>query len=71
MYPDSHHTSRISVLASGSVHFGQIPGEHWHQPAWINETKAREERDKMDEEKVIYGSSLPCDFFYYIDSEQG
>jgi len=42
------------------VHFGQIPEEHWYQPPWINETKAEEERKKMEEENVIYGGSLSC-----------
>ncbi|KAI0004656.1 glycosyltransferase family 15 protein [Russula compacta] len=50
---------RVSVLASGPVHFGLIPEDHWYQPSWINETKAKEERDKMAEEGVIYGGSLP------------
>ena len=49
--------SRVSNLASGSVHFGQILKEHWYQPDWINETFAEEERDKMVAENVIYGGS--------------
>jgi alpha 1,2-mannosyltransferase len=61
---DSHlshkYPSRISFLVSGAVHFGQIPAEHWYQPSWINETKAEEERNKMQEENVIYGGSLSC-----------
>lgn len=51
--------SRVSNLASRSVHFGQIPEEHWHQPDWINKTLAEEERGKMVAENVIYGGSLP------------
>jgi alpha 1,2-mannosyltransferase len=49
---------RVSNVVSGPVHFGQIPEEHWYQPSWINETRATEERDKMEEEGVIYGGSL-------------
>jgi len=49
---------RVSFLASGDVHFGLIPEEHWYQPSWINETKAKEERDKMEEENIIYGGSV-------------
>ena len=52
----------MSILISGPVHFGQIPEEHWYPPSWINETKAKEERDKMEEEGVIYGGSLSCVF---------
>jgi alpha 1,2-mannosyltransferase len=48
----------VSFLASGDVHFGLIPEEHWYQPSWINETKAKEERDKMEEENIIYGGSV-------------
>ncbi|KAF8496003.1 glycosyltransferase family 15 protein [Russula emetica] len=49
---------RVSNLASGPVHFGQIPEEHWYQPGWINETFAEEERGKMVAENVIYGGSV-------------
>ena len=52
--------SRLSILVSGPVHFGQIPEEHWFQPSWINETRATEERNKMEEEGIIYGGSLSC-----------
>ncbi|KAH9971818.1 glycosyl transferase [Lactifluus volemus] len=49
---------RVSIIASGTVYFGKIPDEHWYQPSWINETKAQEERQKMEQEGVIYGGSL-------------
>jgi len=49
---------RISIVASGPVHFGKIPEDHWYQPNWINETKATEARHKMEEENVIYGGSV-------------
>jgi len=49
---------RVSFLVSGPVHFGQIPADHWYQPEWVNETKATEERQKMEEENIIYGGSL-------------
>jgi alpha 1,2-mannosyltransferase len=58
--------SRVSNVVSGPVHFGQIPEEHWYQPSWINETRATEERDKMEEEGVIYGGSLSCDFPLFL-----
>jgi alpha 1,2-mannosyltransferase len=50
---------RVSLVASGPVHFGKIPRNHWYQPNWINETRAQEERHKMEEEEVIYGDSVP------------
>ena len=56
------HSSRISIVASGPVYFGQVPEGHWYQPSWVNETRAKEERDKMQAENIIYGGSLSCDF---------
>ena len=57
--------SRISNLVSGPVHFGDIPAEHWHQPPWINETKAREEREKMFKQGVPYSEMISCVFLFY------
>jgi len=54
------HRSRVSNLASGPAHFGQIPEEHWHQPPWINETKATEERSKMIMAGIPYSDSISC-----------
>jgi alpha 1,2-mannosyltransferase len=41
-------TSRVSILASGPVHFGRIPDDHWNQPSWLNATKVQEQMQKMD-----------------------
>lgn len=49
---------RVSLVVSGQVYFGQIPEDNWYQPGWINETKATEERQKMESENVIYGGSV-------------
>ena len=54
--------SRVSNLVSGPVHFGDIPEEHWHQPPWINETKATEEREKMIMQGIPYSESISCVF---------
>ena len=48
------------------MHFGLIPEEHWNQPSWIDETKAEEERKKMEEENVIYGGSVSCGFPLFL-----
>ncbi|PPQ66071.1 hypothetical protein CVT26_010813 [Gymnopilus dilepis] len=32
---------RVAVLVNGPIHFGQIPHEHWFQPDWIDEDKAK------------------------------
>ncbi|PPQ85987.1 hypothetical protein CVT25_001686 [Psilocybe cyanescens] len=50
--------SRISVLTSSKVEFGQIPKEHWYQPDSIDEAKAKAGRDKMEEQNIIYGGSV-------------
>ncbi len=57
--------SRVSNVASGPVHFGQIPKEHWYQPDSINEAFAEEERGKMVAENVIYGGSVSCVYSSY------
>ena len=54
------HRSRVSNLVSGPAHFGQVPEEHWHQPPWINETKATEERSKMIMAGIPYSDSISC-----------
>ncbi|CAG8671356.1 3417_t:CDS:2, partial [Ambispora leptoticha] len=33
--------------------------EMWSYPPWINQTKADENRDQMEKDRVIYGGSLP------------
>jgi alpha 1,2-mannosyltransferase len=49
---------RVSIVASGPVHFGKIPDDHWYQPLWINETRAEKARQNMEENGVIYGGSV-------------
>ncbi|KIK57814.1 glycosyltransferase family 15 protein [Collybiopsis luxurians FD-317 M1] len=46
---------RVSVLTRAPIHFGLIPKEHWDQPPWIDEDRARESRQKMMAKKIIYG----------------
>ncbi|KAF8746158.1 hypothetical protein AX14_000201 [Amanita brunnescens Koide BX004] len=51
--------TRVSELTDARVEFGLIPPEHWHQPSWINETRAADERRQMEAKSVIYGGSVP------------
>jgi alpha 1,2-mannosyltransferase len=60
------HQSRVSNLVSGPAHFGQVPEEHWHQPPWIDETKAEEERRKMIMEGIPYSDSVSCGFSLFL-----
>lgn len=47
----------MTSLTSGTVHFGQVPKEHWGYPSWIDQEKAAESRKEMEADKVIYASS--------------
>lgn len=46
---------RITDLTDADVKFGLIPHDDWYQPAWIDEAKATEARNKMVQDQVIYG----------------
>ena len=48
-----------SAIASGDCNYGQIPKEHWFQPAWINETRASEARADLVAKEILYGGSVP------------
>ncbi|KAG8217538.1 glycolipid 2-alpha-mannosyltransferase-domain-containing protein [Butyriboletus roseoflavus] len=49
---------RISVLTDVPVSFGVIPHDHWFQPDWIDEDRAREGRDRLVRQNIIYGGSV-------------
>ncbi|KAH7889673.1 glycosyltransferase family 15 protein [Phlebopus sp. FC_14] len=49
---------RVSVLTDAPVSFGLIPREHWFQPDWIDEDRAREGREKLVRQNIIYGGSV-------------
>lgn len=50
--------SRVANLVSGEVYFGTIPSEHWYQPDWIDEDRAKRGRDQLVENNVIYGGAF-------------
>lgn len=68
VYPDHSVTvaylfnSRVLLETSAAVEFGLIPKEHWVQPDWIDEEKAKEARTNMTEQKVLYAGT--CAIFY-------
>ncbi|KAK4058920.1 hypothetical protein OIO90_000366 [Microbotryomycetes sp. JL221] len=47
----------VLSMTRSEVKFATIPKEHWSYPDWLNQTKAAEERQKMVDERVIYGGS--------------
>uniref|UniRef100_A0A0W0F940 Putative glycosyltransferase family 15 protein n=1 Tax=Moniliophthora roreri TaxID=221103 RepID=A0A0W0F940_MONRR len=50
---------RVSDLTDAEVKFGLIPHDHWYQPDWIDEDKAKASRENMVKNNVIYGGSVP------------
>ncbi|KAJ7065502.1 glycosyltransferase family 15 protein [Mycena amicta] len=49
----------VSLLTTSRVEFGLIPHEHWFQPDWIDEEKAKQSRNWMVSNNIIYGGSVP------------
>ncbi|KAM0754115.1 glycosyl transferase [Meredithblackwellia eburnea MCA 4105] len=47
----------VRAMTRSEVYFDVIPREHWGYPDYINQTIAAEERQKMEDENVIYGGS--------------
>ncbi|KAK0197086.1 glycosyltransferase family 15 protein [Armillaria mellea] len=45
---------RVSIISRASISFGLIPKEHWIQPDWIDEDRARLGRQKMMAQRIIY-----------------
>lgn len=60
--------SVISSFVSGNAIYGKIPPEHWGMPEWIDKDKAALAREKMVEEKVIYGGSVPYRYMCRYES---
>ncbi|KAL0948507.1 hypothetical protein HGRIS_011068 [Hohenbuehelia grisea] len=55
---DDNFKQRISVLTSAPVEFGVIPHDHWFQPDWIDEDRAKAGREQMEKDRIIYGGSV-------------
>jgi len=49
---------RTSQLTSGKTQYGVIPHDHWNQPDWVDEDKARSGRNKLMAQNIIYGGSV-------------
>jgi alpha 1,2-mannosyltransferase len=46
-------------ITDAPTSYGKIPHDHWFQPDSIDEARATKARNKMVEDKVIYGHSVP------------
>ncbi|THH10402.1 hypothetical protein EW145_g1357 [Phellinidium pouzarii] len=55
---DENFIQRTSQLVSGNISFGVIPHDHWVQPDWIDENRARDGRNRLMAQNVIYGGSI-------------
>lgn len=50
---------RVKEATSAPVSFGLIPNDHWYQPDWVDEDRAREGRERMHALGIIYAQSVP------------
>ena len=51
------HCSMILEITDSKVEFGLIAHDHWFQPSWVDEDKARAGREKMVADNIIYGGA--------------
>ncbi|VVT49947.1 uncharacterized protein SAPINGB_P002524 [Magnusiomyces paraingens] len=54
---DDRFKELTSKLISGNTYYEVIPHEHWSYPEWIDQTKAKEAREKMRKARIAYGGS--------------
>ena len=54
---DDNFKKLTSGLASGDTFYGTLNETMWGYPDWIDQDKARDSRQKMEEKGVIYGGS--------------
>ncbi|KAL0570871.1 hypothetical protein V5O48_011082, partial [Marasmius crinis-equi] len=56
---DEEFKRRVTEATSAQVSFGVIPYDDWYPPEWIDEEKAMEGRQKMQDKDIIYADSVP------------
>ena len=49
----------MTEITDSPVEFGLIPHDHWYQPDWIDEDRARKYREELVAGNIIYGDSVP------------
>ncbi|KAG8929618.1 alpha 1,2-mannosyltransferase 2.4.1 [Tulasnella sp. 418] len=57
VFSDEFRTYTSEVISTKAT-YGLIPKEHWFQPDWIDEDKAKAAREDMIQKQVIYGGSV-------------
>ncbi|KAI8090077.1 nucleotide-diphospho-sugar transferase [Gilbertella persicaria] len=45
------------MMTTAKVHYGLVPKEHWSYPDWIDQDYAKQCREDMAEQKIVYGGS--------------
>lgn len=58
------HRRKVSSATSAPVSFGLIPHDHWYQPDWVDEKKAREGRIRLETMGIIYAGECILRFEY-------
>ncbi|KAG7823357.1 hypothetical protein KL909_003380 [Ogataea angusta] len=48
---------KVSTMVSGEAKFGLIPEEHWSYPSFIDQEKAKQERERLANMGIIYADS--------------
>jgi alpha 1,2-mannosyltransferase len=54
----SRDTRNVTAATKSPVSFGLIPPEHWYQPDWIDEEKAKEGRLRMAQKNMPYAGAV-------------
>ncbi|KAG7879449.1 hypothetical protein KL935_003101 [Ogataea polymorpha] len=49
--------TKVSSMVSGEAKFGLIPEEHWSYPSFIDQEKAKQERERLASMGIIYADS--------------
>lgn len=57
-----------SSIVTGKTKYGLIPKDEWGFPPWIDQEKAAHVREKMREDRIIYGDSKPYRFMCRYES---
>jgi hypothetical protein len=60
-----------SSVTYGTTQYGIIPHEQWYQPDWIDEERATKAREKLTQNRVLYGgiilyTQVPYHFHLYV-----
>lgn len=55
-----------SAVISSSAQYGVIPHDHWNQPDWIDEERAKASREAMVDANIIYGGMFQPNYILLV-----